>query len=72
MAENEKKYPQYSEFKGNSVINLSQFFSFGLSKAKLIVEHYPAILKFVETEASKQKINPNSPEHTPAPEKKAD
>jgi len=59
MEEKEKKYPQYSEFKGNPVMNLSQFFGFGLSKAKLIVEHYPAILKFVETtEASKQKTTP--------------
>ena len=58
MSENENKYPQYSEFKGNPVINLSQFFSFGLSKAKLIVENYPEILKFVETEASKQTKDP--------------
>jgi hypothetical protein len=54
----EESYPQYSEFKGNSVISLSKFFGFGLAKAKLIVEHYPAILKFVETETAKKSSNP--------------
>jgi hypothetical protein len=51
----EETYPKYSEFKGNPVISLNKFFSFGLAKAKLIIANYPAILKFVETESSKSK-----------------
>jgi hypothetical protein len=45
---------EYKEFKGNKIIVLKkgeddQFpFSFGKSKAKLIVEHFEEIKKFVE------------------------
>ncbi len=46
--------PEIQEFKGNKVICLnpeSKFtFSFGVSKAKLILENFEAIKKFVETE----------------------
>ena len=42
------------EFKGNKVLNLNPgakfTFSFGLSKAKLILENIDVIKKFVETE----------------------
>jgi hypothetical protein len=46
--------PEIQEFKGNKVLNLnpeSKFsFSFGLAKAKLILENLDVIRKFVETE----------------------
>lgn len=46
--------PEIQEFKGNKVLNLnpeSKFtFSFGLAKAKLILENIDVIKKFVETE----------------------
>ena len=45
---------EIQEFKGNKVLNLnpeSKFtFSFGLAKAKLILENIEVIKKFVETE----------------------
>lgn len=45
--------PEISEYNGNKIIILnpgSRFtFSFGLGKAKMILEHYEAIKKFVET-----------------------
>ncbi len=45
--------PEISEYKGNKLICLnpgSKFtFSFGLSKAKMILENLDAIKKFVET-----------------------
>jgi hypothetical protein len=45
---------EIQEFKGNKVLNLnpeSKFaFSFGLTKAKLILENLEVIKKFVETE----------------------
>lgn len=45
---------EIQEFKGNKVLNLnpeSKFtFSFGLAKAKLILENLDVIKKFVETE----------------------
>jgi len=45
---------EIQEFKGNKVLNLnpeSKFtFSFGLAKAKLILENIDVIKKFVETE----------------------
>ena len=45
---------EISEFKGNAVIRLKKAgddkypFTFGISKAKLIVENYDAIKKFAE------------------------
>jgi hypothetical protein len=46
--------PEIQEFNGNKVLNLnpeSKFpFSFGLAKAKLILENLDVIKKFVETE----------------------
>ena len=46
--------PEIQEFKGNKVLNLnpeSKFpFSFGLAKAKLILENLDVIKKFVATE----------------------
>jgi len=46
--------PEIQEFKGNKVLNLnpeSKFpFSFGLAKAKLILENLDVIKKFVESE----------------------
>ena len=45
--------PEITEYKGNKLICLnpgSKFtFSFGLSKAKMILEHLESIKKFVET-----------------------
>ena len=45
---------EIQEFKGNKVLNLNPeakfTFSFGLSKAKLILENIEVIKKFVETE----------------------
>jgi hypothetical protein len=47
---------EYSEFKGNKMISLKKAaddkfpFSFGKGKAKLIVENYEAIKKFVDGE----------------------
>lgn len=47
---------EYSEFKGNKVITLKRSdedrypFTFGKSKAKLIVEYYDEIKKFAEEE----------------------
>ncbi len=47
---------EYSEFKGNKIIKLKkddndQFpFSFGRSKAKLIIDNFDAIKEFAETE----------------------
>jgi hypothetical protein len=47
---------EYSEFKGNKIIKLKkddadQFpFSFGRSKAKLIVDNFDAIKEFAESE----------------------
>lgn len=52
---------EYSEFKGNDMICLKKGpedkfgFSFGRTKAKLIVEYYEAIKKFAESESSKSK-----------------
>ncbi|MCY7363234.1 MAG: hypothetical protein LH629_14385 [Ignavibacteria bacterium] len=46
--------PEIQEYKGNKVLNLnpeSKFpFSFGLAKAKLLLENLDVIKKFVETE----------------------
>ena len=45
---------EYSEFKGNKIITLKKSdadtfpFSFGKTKAKLIVENFEAIKKFAE------------------------
>jgi len=48
--------PEISEYNGNKIIILnpgSRFtFSFGLGKAKMILEHLEAIKKFVETEGA--------------------
>ena len=47
---------EYGEFKGNKIITLKRNdadkypFSFGKSKAKLIVENFEAIKKFAEEE----------------------
>jgi len=45
--------PEISEYNGNKIIILnpgSRFtFSFGLGKAKMVIEHYEAIKKFVDT-----------------------
>lgn len=45
--------PELQEYKGNKLICLnpgSKFtFSFGLGKAKMIIENFEAIKKFVET-----------------------
>jgi hypothetical protein len=45
--------PEISEYNGNKILVLnpgSRFtFSFGLTKAKLILEHLEAIKKFVDT-----------------------
>jgi hypothetical protein len=47
---------EYGEFKGNKLIKLKRSeedtfpFSFGRSKAKLIVENFEAIKKFAEEE----------------------
>jgi len=45
--------PEIQEYKGNKLICLnpgSKFiFSFGLSKAKMIIENFESIKKFVET-----------------------
>jgi hypothetical protein len=45
--------PEISEYNGNKIIILnpgSRFtFSFGLGKAKMILENYEAIKKFVDT-----------------------
>ncbi len=47
---------EYGEFKGNRLIKLKRSeddkfpFSFGKSKAKLIVEHFDDIKKFAEEE----------------------
>lgn len=49
------------EFKGNAVITLKRSeddnygFTFGLAKAKLIMEHYEAIQNFYETHKDKPK-----------------
>jgi len=49
---------EYGEFKGNKIIKLmkdenDQYpFSFGLSKARLIVENFEEIKNFVESEGS--------------------
>jgi len=46
--------PEIQEYKGNKILNLnpeSKFpFSFGLAKAKLILENLDVIRKFVETD----------------------
>ncbi|HQY51037.1 MAG TPA: hypothetical protein PK294_03145 [Ignavibacteria bacterium] len=46
--------PEIQEYKGNKILNLnpeSKFtFSFGLAKAKLILENLDVIKKFVESE----------------------
>lgn len=46
--------PEIQEFKGNKVLCLnpeSKFpFSFGIAKAKLVLEHLETIKKFVESE----------------------
>jgi len=46
--------PEIQEYKGNKILNLnpeSKFtFSFGLAKAKLILEHLDVIKRFVESE----------------------
>ncbi|MCC6866142.1 MAG: hypothetical protein IT280_08285 [Ignavibacteria bacterium] len=45
--------PELSEYKGNKLICLNPGtkypFSFGLGKAKMILEHFEAIKKFVES-----------------------
>lgn len=47
---------EFSEFKGNRIISLKRSdedrypFSFGKSKAKLIVQHFEEIKKFAEDE----------------------
>lgn len=47
---------EIQEYKGNKILNLnpeSKFsFSFGLTKAKLILENLDVIRKFVETEGN--------------------
>lgn len=53
-----------SEYKGNLVITLKRSeedrypFSFGLSKAKLIIDHYEDIKKFFEENKDKAKSKP--------------
>jgi hypothetical protein len=46
--------PEIQEYQGNKILCLNPgqrfIFSFGLSKAKMILEHLEAIKKFVETE----------------------
>lgn len=46
--------PEIQEYQGNKILCLNPgqrfIFSFGLSKAKMILEHLDAIKKFVETE----------------------
>ena len=48
------KPPEVGEFKGNKVLILNPSskypFSFGLSKAKLLLEHLDVIRKFVDNE----------------------
>jgi len=52
------------EFKGNVVLTLKRTeddqygFTFGLSKAKLILEHYEDIKRFVEENKDKVKSKP--------------
>ena len=45
--------PEISEYNGNKILVLNPgarfTFSFGLSKAKLILEHFEAIKKFVDS-----------------------
>jgi len=52
MSDNQKSTPVVGEYKGSPTITLnpeSKFsFTFGLGKAKLIVEHFEAIKAFVE------------------------
>jgi len=52
----EKKLPEVGEYKGKKILTLNPgekyIFSFGLQKAKLIVEHFDAIKKFVEENSS--------------------
>jgi hypothetical protein len=49
---------EYGEFKGNKTISLKRnpddkfSFTFGMSKAQLIVENFDAIKKFVEDNAT--------------------
>ncbi|MBI3194814.1 MAG: hypothetical protein HYZ34_10175 [Ignavibacteriae bacterium] len=54
----QKPTPIVEEFKGNKVLNLnpgSKFpFSFGVGKAKLILENIDAIKKFVEEYGRKE------------------
>jgi len=53
---------EFSEFKGNKVIILKRDendkypFSFGITKAKLILEHIEDIKKFVEENKTTQKV----------------
>lgn len=51
--------PKVEEFKGNKVLILnpgSRFpFSFGLTKARMILEHFDAIKKFVDEYGNKPK-----------------
>ncbi len=62
--------PEIQEFKGNKVLNLnpeSKFtFSFGLAKAKLILENLDVIRKFVETEGKDlgELAKKNSPDNS--------
>ena len=59
---------EYSEFKGNEMICLKRGpedkfgFSFGRTKAKLIVEHYEEIKKFAESEPPKKNKKSKSEE----------
>ena len=52
---------EIGEFKGNKIITLKKTaddtypFSFGVNKAKLILEHIDEIKKFVEDNSEKQK-----------------
>ncbi len=64
MAEEEKIGATIAEFKGNPVISLPVAgsmrypFTFGLNKAKAILEYYEDIKKFVEEQdAKKEKEN---------------
>ncbi|GEM_PF-253096 len=60
MADEEKKGAKIGEFKGNPVISLPVGgsdrypFTFGLSKAKAILEYIDDIRKFVEEHDSKK------------------
>jgi hypothetical protein len=57
--------PEISEYNGNKIIILnpgSRFtFSFGLGKAKMILEHFESIKKFVETDGASCEVGNSEP-----------